>query len=152
MPMIRMYRQDIRQQLSWIWQQKRQAAEKALELLPAVDPDLVLLDVKLTGQSGIWALERIMTGEYVAPPPPVIMISGHATFADAVQATRLGAYDFFETMQVLDGYDVIEAASAEEALDRLKDPGLGVGVFVTNVIMPGLDGLASWLTRHYTPK
>ena len=35
MPMIRMYRQDIRQQLSWIWQQKRQAAEKALEQIAA---------------------------------------------------------------------------------------------------------------------
>lgn len=31
MPMIRMYRQDIRQQLSWVWQEKKHAAEMALQ-------------------------------------------------------------------------------------------------------------------------
>ena len=40
----------------------------------------------------------------------------------------------------LRGYTVIEADSAESALDILADPGVGVDVFVTDVIMPGLDG------------
>jgi nucleotide-binding universal stress UspA family protein len=35
MPMIRMYRQDIRQQLSWVWQEKKEAAEKALQWVDA---------------------------------------------------------------------------------------------------------------------
>ncbi|MGQ0610451.1 MAG: ATP-binding protein [Paracoccaceae bacterium] len=38
------------------------------------------------------------------------------------------------------GYTVLEAASAEEALALLKDPGLKVDIFVTDVVMPGLDG------------
>lgn len=42
------------------------------------------------------------------------------------------------------GYTVIEAASAEEALDMLADPKLKVDVFVTDVVMPGLDG-PSWV-------
>jgi two-component system nitrogen regulation response regulator NtrX len=71
-------------------------AEKALKRLHEVSPDLVIMDVKLPGKDGIWALERIMSGEYGRPPMPVIMISGHATFNDAVRATRLGAFDFFE--------------------------------------------------------
>jgi nucleotide-binding universal stress UspA family protein len=35
MPLIRMYRQDIRQHLSWVWQAKKQAAEMALQWLAA---------------------------------------------------------------------------------------------------------------------
>ena len=38
------------------------------------------------------------------------------------------------------GYTVIEAESAEEALETLEDKNLEVDVFVTDVIMPGLDG------------
>lgn len=40
----------------------------------------------------------------------------------------------------LRGYSVIEAGSAEEALDILADAALAVDVFVTDVVMPGLDG------------
>ena len=38
------------------------------------------------------------------------------------------------------GLSVLEAASAEEALEMLEDDGLAVDVFVTDVIMPGMDG------------
>ena len=38
------------------------------------------------------------------------------------------------------GYQVIEADCAEEALELLKDDDLDFDVFVTDVIMPGLDG------------
>jgi two-component system cell cycle sensor histidine kinase/response regulator CckA len=44
----------------------------------------------------------------------------------------------------LRGYTVIEAKSAEEALETLEDPALKVDVFVTDVIMPGMDG-PSWV-------
>ena len=40
----------------------------------------------------------------------------------------------------LRGYKVIEAASAEEALDQLIDPSLQIDVFVTDIVMPGRDG------------
>ena len=38
------------------------------------------------------------------------------------------------------GYSVLEADSAESALDLLSDPELAVDIFVTDVIMPGKDG------------
>ncbi len=38
------------------------------------------------------------------------------------------------------GFTVIEAENAEEALDKLADSKLDVDVFVTDVIMPGMDG------------
>ena len=40
----------------------------------------------------------------------------------------------------LHGYTVIEAASAEDALETLRDPALHVDLFLTDVVMPGLDG------------
>lgn len=38
------------------------------------------------------------------------------------------------------GYTVIEAENAEEALGLLSDPSLAIDIFVTDVIMPGMDG------------
>ena len=46
----------------------------------------------------------------------------------------------------LRGLTVLEAASAEEALELLGDPELQVDAFVTDVVMPGLDG-PSWIQR-----
>ncbi len=44
----------------------------------------------------------------------------------------------------LRGYTVLEAESAEDALRLLEDPELTVDVFVTDVVMPGMDG-PSWV-------
>jgi two-component system nitrogen regulation response regulator NtrX len=52
-----------------------------------------LLDVKLPDGSGIDLLRFLRQNEDYAP---VIMISGHGTIADAVEATRNGAFDFLE--------------------------------------------------------
>ena len=46
----------------------------------------------------------------------------------------------------LRGYTVLEAENAEEALKALEDPNLTVDVFVTDVVMPGMDG-PSWVKR-----
>jgi two-component system cell cycle sensor histidine kinase/response regulator CckA len=46
----------------------------------------------------------------------------------------------------LRGYTVLEAASAEEALRVLDDAGLEVDIFVTDVVMPGMDG-PTWVKR-----
>jgi len=44
------------------------------------------------------------------------------------------------------GYTVLEADSAEQALKTLEDPALHVDIFVTDVVMPGLDG-PSWVRK-----
>lgn len=44
------------------------------------------------------------------------------------------------------GYTVLEAENAEDALKTLEDPSLEVDVFVTDVVMPGMDG-PSWVKR-----
>ncbi len=44
------------------------------------------------------------------------------------------------------GYTVLEAENAEEALRTLEDPSLDVDIFVTDVVMPGMDG-PSWVRQ-----
>ncbi|MFM7333794.1 MAG: ATP-binding protein [Tabrizicola sp.] len=48
----------------------------------------------------------------------------------------------------LRGYTVLEAASAEEALAKLEDKNLHIDLFVTDVVMPGMDGPA-WVRRAH---
>jgi len=55
--------------------------------------DVFLFDVRLPDGSGIDLLRSLQRQEVRSP---VIMISGHATIADAVEATRAGAFDFLE--------------------------------------------------------
>ena len=55
--------------------------------------DLFLMDVRLPDASGIDLLRELQASDITAP---IVMISGHATIADAVEATRAGAFDFLE--------------------------------------------------------
>jgi len=75
------------------------SAEDALGALPRERPDVVLLDIWLPGMDGIKALQKIKT---MCPDVQVIMISGHASIDTAVEATKLGAYDFIEKPVSLD--------------------------------------------------
>ncbi|AWZ21821.1 multi-sensor hybrid histidine kinase [Roseovarius sp. TM1035] len=51
----------------------------------------------------------------------------------------------------LRGFTVLEAESAEDALEILEDPDLQVDVFVTDVVMPGIDG-PGWVRRALTTR
>ncbi len=66
---------------------------EALRLYSECRPHLVFLDVKMQGMDGIETLRKLRE---LDPRAQVVMISGHGTIQTAVEATQLGAYDFFE--------------------------------------------------------
>jgi two-component system, NtrC family, nitrogen regulation response regulator NtrX len=85
--------------------------------------DAYLLDVKLPDCNGIDLLREIR-GRGI--PSPVVMISGHGTIADAVEATRAGAYDFLEKPLARDKVllalkNAIEQSSLREENERLRE-------------------------------
>ena len=69
------------------------SAEDALDEATARSPDVVLLDLALPRMSGLEVLPLI---QEAAPACAVVMMSGQASLADAVEATRLGAFHFIE--------------------------------------------------------
>jgi DNA-binding NtrC family response regulator len=68
-----------------------ESGEQALELVAAHAPDLMLLDVRLPGIDGLTTLGRALG---LHPDVAVIMMSAHSTVDIAVEAMKLGAFDF----------------------------------------------------------
>lgn len=75
------------------WQAEAVArADRALELLGEMQPDVILSDVRMPGMSGLdllAQLERDMA-------PPLVLISAHGDIPMAVEAMQAGAYSFVE--------------------------------------------------------
>ena len=69
------------------------SGQEGLALIERETPDLVFLDIKMPGLDGLEVLPRIRAADESLP---VVMISGHATVSTAVEATKLGAFDFIE--------------------------------------------------------
>jgi two-component system NtrC family response regulator/two-component system response regulator AtoC len=89
-----------------------EAIRKAIEVEPAV----VLLDLRLPGASGLDVLQGIRAK---LPATDVIMLTGHGTIDTAIQAVRLGAFDYVSKPCPLDDLEV----RIRRALERqsLKD-------------------------------
>src|SRR5262245_22462658 len=69
------------------------SGEEALDRMDVERPDVIVLDVKMPRMDGLEVLARV---KQLDASPPVIVVSGHGTIATAVEATRLGAFDFIE--------------------------------------------------------
>jgi two-component system nitrogen regulation response regulator NtrX len=67
--------------------------EEALKLFQKDNFDLILLDIWLPEMNGIEILKKI---KKMDENPQVVMISGHGSVETAVEAIKLGAYDFLE--------------------------------------------------------
>lgn len=89
---------------------------EALTLIPTFEPDLALVDLRLgDGPDGIALLEQIRARH---PDLVVVMMSGQASLADAVRATKLGAFQFLEKPVTQE--NVIATARAGLELSRAR--------------------------------
>jgi DNA-binding NtrC family response regulator len=92
--------ESIRDTLAWIFELEKhtvvtaKSGSEGLGIIGNGTPvDCVLLDVKMEGMDGLETLKKIRD---IREDVPVIMISGHGNIETAVEATKLGAFDFVE--------------------------------------------------------
>ncbi len=69
------------------------SGEMALRMIEEHNPEIVFLDIWMPGCDGMETLQRI---KELSPNTEVIMISGHATISNALEAMKRGAMDFIE--------------------------------------------------------
>ena len=70
-----------------------ESAEAAVALIETQAPDVVLADLKLPQESGVELLRQI---KQLLPATEVAIMTGHGTIESAVDAMKLGAYDYIE--------------------------------------------------------
>ncbi|MBI4518404.1 MAG: sigma-54-dependent Fis family transcriptional regulator [Deltaproteobacteria bacterium] len=88
-------------------------ASGAAALAQAGEADVIVLDLRLPDMDGIEVLKRLRTNDV---PAGVLMLTGHGTIDTAIQAVRLGAYDYLEKPCPLDRMDM----AIQKAYEHLR--------------------------------
>src|SRR3954453_129004 len=89
--------------------------EQAIELLPKLRPDVVFADVRLPGMSGMHLLRRIRD---LDPAIPVIIMTAYGTIEGAVEAVKLGAFDYMKKPVDLEELKLLADRARENAMLR----------------------------------
>ncbi|MEL6610268.1 MAG: sigma-54 dependent transcriptional regulator [Pseudomonadota bacterium] len=149
-------------------------AEEALKQLGPDYPGVVVSDIKMPGMDGMQFLRKIMG---VDSALPVIMITGHGDVPMAVEAMRVGAYDFLEKpfnpdrmtelakkatqsrrvtldnralrKELSDGSALMnKLIGSSPEMDRLKEDILDLGQADGHVLIDGETGTGKTLVAH----
>ncbi|MGV6849010.1 MAG: sigma-54-dependent transcriptional regulator [Marinibacterium sp.] len=149
-------------------------AEEALKVLGADYPGIVISDIKMPGMGGMQFLKKLMGSDSALP---VIMITGHGDVPMAVEAMRVGAFDFLEKpfnpdrmsdlakratrarRLVLDNRALRSELSggsqimsrligASPVMDRLREDVLDLGQADGHVLIEGETGTGKTLIAH----
>ncbi|MEM7075741.1 MAG: sigma-54 dependent transcriptional regulator [Pseudomonadota bacterium] len=150
------------------------SAEEALKVLGPEYPGIVVTDIKMPGMDGMQFLKKLMGTDSALP---VIMITGHGDVPMAVEAMRVGAFDFLEKpfnpdrmnelakkatsarRMVLDGRALRRELSdggqlmkkligASPVMERLKEDILDLGQADGHVLIEGETGTGKTLVAH----
>ncbi|MBI4830346.1 MAG: sigma-54-dependent Fis family transcriptional regulator, partial [Candidatus Lindowbacteria bacterium] len=82
--------------------------EAGIEAVKEKTPDLVIMDVRMPGMSG---LEAFRTMRQIEPKLPVVIMTAFGTTDTAIEATKLGAFDYvLKPFEIPDILSVIEQA------------------------------------------
>ena len=100
--------------------------EEAMERFAATSPDVVIVDLKMPGVDGLEVLRRVKAR---SPEVPVIVITGYGQIKTAVEAMRLGAYDFLAKPLVFEDFvaTIVRALERAELLGELRSLRRRVG-------------------------
>ena len=150
------------------------SAEDALAGIGADYPGIVISDIKMPGMDGMQFLKKLMSTDSALP---VIMITGHGDVPMAVEAMRIGAFDFLEKpfnpdrmselakkaanarrltldnralrRELSDGGQLMKKLiGASPVMQRLKEDILDLGQADGHVLIDGETGTGKTLVAH----
>lgn len=120
------------------------SAEEALKGIEAGYPGIVLSDIKMPGMDGMAFLKRLMSMDSALP---VIMITGHGDVPMAVEAMRLGAFDFLEKPFNPDRMSALAKRASEARRLTLENRALRRELGDGTVLMRKLIGASPAMAR-----
>src|SRR5512136_1972947 len=100
------------------------SAREAMEIVNSAHPDVVVMDIRLPGTSGIEACEEI-TGRY--PETKVLMLTSYAEDEMLFSAIRAGASGY--VLKQIGGDELVHALEAVARGEALLDPAVTQRVF-----------------------
>ena len=123
-------------------------AQVAREMRQAHRPDLVLLDIWMPDCDGISLLKE--WGNAGLLTMPVVMMSGHGTIDTAVEATRIGAFDFLEKPIALQKLLKTVNAALKHA-ENLPKTEMNLASFGKSLVISELKQRLEQITRTKNP-
>ncbi len=150
------------------------SAEDALKIIGADYPGVVVSDIRMPGMDGMQFLKKLMGMDSALP---VIMITGHGDVPMAVEAMRVGAFDFLEKpfnpdrmtelakratsnrrltldnralrRELADGTTIMKKLIGNSpVMDRLREDILDLGQADGHVLIDGETGTGKTLVAH----
>ncbi|NUY81062.1 sigma-54-dependent Fis family transcriptional regulator [Flavobacterium sp. MAH-1] len=143
---------------------------QGFEKIKATDYDLVLCDIKMPKMDGVELLEAV---KKIKPEIPMVMISGHGDMETAIQAMKLGAFDYISkppdlnrllntVRNALDKKQLVvenkilkkkvsknyEMIGNSEPIDHIKDMIEKVAPTEARVLITGPNGTGKELVAH----
>jgi DNA-binding NtrC family response regulator len=112
--------------------------EEAWELLEKRDFDVILCDINMPRLDGVGLLRRIC--EKPENRPEVIMLTGQATVESAIEAMKLGAYDYLTKPYRIAELSALVTQAAEKQQLKIDNQRLRAQIQRTNKSMPEIVG------------